>query len=64
MSLKRILMFNQMKDRHDYSKMKEHNIDKLLKKEYKDSSKYLRTVCMFDLVNYSKEKNESVSYKS
>ncbi len=57
MSLKRLLIFNKMKDQHNYSKMKEEQIEILIKSKYKDASKYLRKVCVFDLIKYSKKQN-------
>ena len=47
-----------MKDKYDYSKMQEQDIDKILKDRYKDSSKYLRKVWISDLIKYSKKKND------
>ena len=57
MSLKRLLIFNKMKDQHDYSKMKEEQIEILIKSKYKDASKYLRKVCASDLIKYSNKQN-------
>ena len=59
MSLKRLLIFNQMKDKYNYSKMKEEHIEMLIRSKYKDASKYLRKACTSDLIKYSQKKNSN-----
>lgn len=59
MSLKRLLIFNQMKDKHDYAKLKKEHIEMLIRSRYKDASRYLRKVCASDLIKYSEKKNSN-----
>ena len=55
-SLKRIVIFNSMRDYKDYSKMKQEDVEYLIKRRYKDASIYLRRICASDLIENSKKK--------
>lgn len=44
-----------MKDLKDYSKLKQEDVEYLIKKRYKDASSYLRKICASDLIENSKK---------
>lgn len=45
-----------MRDYKDYSKMKQEDVEYLIKRRYKDASIYLRRICASDLIENSKKK--------
>lgn len=56
MSFKRMLVFNELKEKKNYSSMTSLDIEKIIKKNYKNASKYIQRVCANDLIQYSLKK--------
>lgn len=61
MSLKRLLIFNVMKDKHDYTKVSKEHVKIMIKSHFNDTSAYLRKVCADDLIKYSQKKKDEQS---
>lgn len=53
MSFKRTLIFNELKEKQDYSSIKSLDIEKIIEKKYRNVSKYMQKVCARDLIKYS-----------
>ena len=61
LSLKRLLIFNVMKDKHDYTKVGKEHVMTMIRARFNDASTYLRKVCADDLIKYSQKKKDEQS---